>query len=248
MRRRRFLGALAALGAAPGFASEHTVEAMRFSSLAPGAALPEWLRPYAFANRPRLTEYSLVEDDRRTVLRARADAATAGLIRRLRVDAGRYPIVGWRWKVTNLLAKSDLATKEGDDYPVRLYVGFDVDPATLPAAERFKLDLARLFWGEDLPLAALCYVWDARAPAGTFAPNAYTDRVRMVVVESGAARLGRWVAYERDVAVDYRRAFGPSRPPVPAVNAIIVSTDTDNTGERAEAFYGDVEFRSRRSS
>jgi hypothetical protein len=246
VKRRRFLAALAALGAAPGIASEHVVEAMRFSLLAPGAPLPPWLSPYSFANRPRLTEYSLVEDGRRTVLRARADASTAGLIRKLRVDPARYPVLAWRWKVTNLLAKSDLATKEGDDYPARLYVTFDVAPATLPAGERFQLGLARLLWGEELPLAALCYVWDARAPAGTVAPNAYTDRVRMVVAESGPAKLGRWVEYRRDVAEDYRRAFGPGEAPM--VNAVIVSTDTDNTGERAEAFYGDVEFRSRRSS
>lgn len=246
MKRRRFLAALAALGAAPLGAAGHAVEAMRFSSLAPGAALPQWLRPYVFANRPRHTQYSLVEDEGRTVLRARADASTAGLMRRLRVDPERHPVLAWRWKVRNLLAKSDLSTREGDDYPARLYVTFELDPATLPAAERFKLDLARLLWGEDLPLAALCYVWDARAPAGTVAPNAYTERVRMVVVESGPARLARWVAYERDVAEDYRRAFAAAQ--VPMVNAVIVATDTDNTGERAEAFYGDVEFRSRRSS
>jgi hypothetical protein len=28
------------------------------------------------------------------------------------------------------------------------------------------------------------------------------------------------------------------------VNSIVVSSDTDNTGENAEAFFGDVTFRS----
>jgi hypothetical protein len=67
----------------------------------------------------------------------------------------------------------------------------------------------------------------------------------MVVVDSGAADLGRWVAHERDVAADYRRAFGEAPP---AVKGVVVSTDTDNTGEAAEAYYGDVVFRSRRRS
>jgi len=65
------------------------------------------------------------------------------------------------------------------------------------------------------------------------------------VVESGAARLGRWSDYERDVAADYRRAFGAEPP---AVSGVVVSTDTDNTGERAEAYYGDIEFRARPTS
>jgi hypothetical protein len=79
-------------------------------------------------------------------------------------------------------------------------------------------------------------------------PNAYTERVRMVVVESGPARLGQWLRMQRDVAEDYRRAFGADDPevarrPVPRVNAVVVSSDTDNTGETAEAYFGDVSFR-----
>ena len=126
------------------------------------------------------------------------------------------------------------------DFLARLYLSFDLDPATLDLGERMKLVLARAIWGERMPLAALCYVWDSRLPVGTIAPNAYTDRVRMVVADSGPAELGRWVSRERNVAEDYRRAFG-TEPPI--VDAIIVSADTDNTGETAESYFGDAEFR-----
>ena len=106
-----------------------------------------------------------------------------------------------------------------------------------------RLALARAIWGEHLPLAALCYVWDNRAAPGTIVPNAYTDRVRMVVADSGQATVGRWVAHERDVAKDFRSAFGL---PAPYVASVIVSADTDNTGESAESFFGDIEFRAAR--
>jgi len=66
--------------------------------------------------------------------------------------------------------------------------------------------------------------------------------VQRVVAESGAARLGRWIDYQRDVVADYRKAFGAEPP---AVKGVVVSTDTDNTGEAAEAYYGDVVFRAR---
>jgi hypothetical protein len=65
------------------------------------------------------------------------------------------------------------------------------------------------------------------------------------VADSGPALLGRWVERMRDVAADYRRAFGLEAP---AVNGVVVSADTDNTGETAESWFGDIEFRSRRIS
>ncbi|MGH7023888.1 MAG: DUF3047 domain-containing protein, partial [Caulobacteraceae bacterium] len=110
---------------------------------------------------------------------------------------------------------------------------------------RLGVEIARALYGPDAPAAALCYVWATRAPVGTFAPNAYSGRVQMVVVESGEAALGRWRAYDRDVAADYRRAFGAAPP---RVKGVLVSTDADNTGETAEAYYGDVSFRSRPSA
>jgi hypothetical protein len=46
---------------------------------------------------------------------------------------------------------------------------------------------------------------------------------------------------ERNYVSDYRRAFGQE----PSLVGIGIMTDTDNTGESVEAFYGDIELRSR---
>lgn len=243
MKRRAFLAAAAAFALPVRAAAE--VHALRFSALHPGEPLPAQYRAYVFAGQARRTEYALVEDAGATVLRARAEASTAGIIHDLRVDPAAHPVLAWRWKATRLPQKADLRTKAGDDYAARLYVVFDLRLAALPLGERVGVTLARLIYGEDVPAAALCYVWASRAAVGTIAPNAYTGRVRMVVVDSGGANLGRWVAHERDVAADFRRAFGEAPP---AVKGVVVSTDTDNTGETAEAYYGDVVFRSRRRS
>ena len=245
MNRRRFLaaGGLALLPLAA--AAQQPAAAMRFSVLRPGAVLPPEYQVFAFRGKKRHTEYTLVADEGRTALRARADASASGIVRRLRVDPRVLPLLSWSWKATRLLDKSDITKRAGDDFPARLYVNFDLDAASLTLAERTELRLARLLYGADVPAAVLCYVWAARAPSGSIAPSPFTRRVRIVVAESGPARLGRWLAYERNVAEDYRRAFGAEPP---AISGVMVMTDTDNTGESAEAFYGDVEFRPRRPS
>ena len=44
---------------------------------------------------------------------------------------------------------------------------------------------------------------------------------------------------ERNVYDDYKRAFG-EEPPI--VNGVAIMTDTDDTGETATAYYGDIVF------
>jgi hypothetical protein len=62
----------------------------------------------------------------------------------------------------------------------------------------------------------------------------------MIVVESGAADLNRWVTEERNVYEDYKAAFG-DEPSL--ISGVAIMTDTDNTGESATAFYGDIVFK-----
>ena len=209
-----------------------------FSATEPGVSLPA---PWKLATLPKIsrqTRYALVRDGDAVVLRADADASMAGVAHPLKLDVRTHPVIEWRWKVMNLLKKSDIAAKQGDDYPARVYVLFDYDIRKLPFSVRAKIRLARLV-GADIPLAALCYVWDGKAAAGTSVWSVYTDRVRVIVAESGAANLGKWVTIRRDVAADFRAAFGEDPP---AISGVVLATDTDNTGESATAFYGDIRF------
>lgn len=206
------------------------------------APLPDGWQPFNPAPKARPTRYIAERDGAATVIRAEADGSMSGLIRRQRVDPARTPILRWHWRIATPLKAADMATKAGDDYAARLYVLFDYDRSKLDFGTRTKLALAKLLYGVEVPAAALNYVWDNRYPVGTLRPNAYTDRARMVVVESGAARAGQWVTVTRDIAADFRAAFGEEPPPVVA---IAIATDTDNTGERATAWYGEIRFLAR---
>lgn len=230
---------LAVLSAATALAIDDRVIAGAFSTMRAGAALPPGWTSLEAANIKVRTRYALVDDNGVTVLRADSQSGASGLSRSVRVDPAELPWLRWRWKISNIIEQADLRTREGDDFPARVYVMFDYPLDKLPFLERNKLRLARALFDPHLPAATLCYVWDGKAPAGTIATSAYTERVKVIVVESGAARARQWVDVERNIARDFRAAFGEEAPPV---SAIAVATDTDNTGTAATAFFGDISF------
>ena len=210
-----------------------------FSTAPPGAALPSgWREQHV----PRATpsELRLVTDGGTTVLQARSRAAAGAAIHPLRENA-EGTALAWRWKIDRVVERANMDTREGDDFAARVYVFFDVPLDALPFADRWKVRLARLLHGDSLPTAAICYVWDNRHPAGTSRWSPYTDRVRVVVVESGAAQAGRWLDERRDLAADFRSAFGSQwTGPVPAITGVAVGNDTDQTAESVTAWFGDL--------
>ena len=81
------------------------------------------------------------------------------------------------------------------------------------------------------------YTWDNDLPADTMLDNAYSSRVRMIIVESGAMNVGKWRSFRRNVAEDYYRAFGEKPGPIISVG---VMTDSNSTATDAVAYYGDL--------
>ena len=71
-------------------------------------------------------------------------------------------------------------------------------------------------------------------------PNAFTQRVRYVVLTSGDALLGTWVPHERDLVTDFLRAFGDETDTVPPLIGLAIGADADNTAGRSVAYVGDL--------
>lgn len=163
------------------------------------------------------TEYRLVKDEGRTVVKASSQDAASALIKKTSFNPVRYRYLRWSWKITAPIAGGDEKTRAGDDYAARVYVVFG----------------GRFFWQTK----AINYIWANRLAKGASIASAYTSNSIMVAAESGKDKAGHWVMEERDIYADYRRLFGVD-PPV--AEAIAIMTDTDNTGSSAEAWYGDI--------
>lgn len=168
------------------------------------------------------TDYRIVDDAGEKVLQAKSSAAASGLVFKTEYDPQEYPILAWRWKIDHVIAGGDSRTRSGDDYAARVYVIFP-----------------HWFFPKT---RTLNYIWGNRLPKGAVQPNAFTGNAMMIAVESGSALAGQWVAVRRNIVEDYRRAFGEDPP---KVGAIAIMTDTDQTGESALAWYGDIEARRR---
>ena len=213
-----------------------------FSASPPGAPPSGWVHT-TLPKVTRASQFDLVDDSGTTVLRVRSDAAASSLTRAVSIDTAATPVLQWRWEVSGAVKGSDLRHKHGDDYAARLYVFFDFPADRLSMSERMAIAAARLLHGAQVPTAALCYVWGTAQSVGTIAPNPYTDRVRMIVLQSGNAEAGRWKDESRDLRADFQAAFGEAAP---NITGIAVSADTDNTGERVEARFGDIRFEAAR--
>lgn len=202
-----------------------------------------WQR-WQLARHKTPTRYELVVDPATgaVVLHAIADRAASGLQQPLAVDPVARPRIAWRWQVKSLIDGADNTDREAKDSPVRLLLFFDGDKRALPPREQMRLELARLASGSEPPYATLMYIWENRQPVGTLIESAHTGRVKMVVAGTGADRLRQWKQFERDYVQDFQRAFGelPGR-----LIGIGILTDTDNTGARIEALYGDIVLAAR---
>jgi hypothetical protein len=238
-RRAAVVALLLALFAVAATAAEPDV-VMRFSpSLVEGGSPPGW-EPVTFRRIERHTRYTVIAEGDGHALRAESDRAASGLSWPLDLDARVYRRLEWRWKIERVLDRADARTRAGDDYPARVYVAFRFDPERATAWERLRYGAIKVIYGRYPPKHVINYVWDNRLPPGTMLDNAYTDRAKMIVVQSGAARAGAWVGESRDVYDDYRRLFDAEPP---AIVGVAVMTDTDDTGERAVAYYGTLALR-----
>ena len=211
----------------------------QFSSGEPGETLPPGWRAWTVGKYKKATEYSLVKDDGQTVIRASANASASGLSQDVRVDTREFPLLRWRWKVPELIAGADNNRRQSEDSPVRVIVTFQGDKSKWSFEDRVFAGQMKMLTGYEMPYATLMYIWENRAPVSTVITNQHTTRVKMIVAGSGNDRVGEWREEVRNVYEDYKRAF---REEPLLTRSIGIMTDTDNTGEKVLAYYGDISF------
>jgi hypothetical protein len=91
-------------------------------------------------------------------------------------------------------------------------------------------------------ILAIQYVWSQNEPPGATWANAFVPNAHEVAARSGPAKPGTWQVEQRDLAADFRAAFGTD---IDRVDAVCIMTDGDQTGALVEGWYGDITLQAR---
>lgn len=189
--------------------------------------LPQQTKPF--------TRFGVVTLDGQRVLRVEAVASYGNLVHGLNEDVGKHQLA-WRWRLEQAPTGADLRKRDGDDIGIKVCAMFDLATSAVPFVERQVLRIARLRATELLPAASICYVWDSRLPPGTVLDNAFTRRIRQIVLRGSETATGSWVSERRDVWADFRRLFADEAEAVPPMVGVAIGADADNTQSRSLAY------------
>jgi len=172
------------------------------------------------------TDYKRVTIDGVAAIRAVAQDSASGLYRDVDYRVADRPWLEWTWRVDRLQRTADIRVKDREDFAAAIFLIFG-HPSML-----------------DPDVPTLAYVWTSDLlPEGAVVDSPHHPGfIRDIVVRSGAGRLGQWMHERRNVAEDFRKAFG--REPPDTVGVLALFTDNDQTGEPVEAYYGAIAARS----
>jgi hypothetical protein len=175
------------------------------------------------------------------VLKVESDESYGNLVHSMHAQVSEHSVLAWRWRVDKLVDQADIKVRSGDDSAAKLCVFFAFDGSKLALGERTRLALARSSTGQDVPTETLCYVWDNKLPIDSGLNSAFTKRIRFIVLQSGGAKLGQWIAQKRNLVADYQRMFADeSEGKTPEVTGVAVQADSDNTHGHGLAYFGDI--------
>ena len=191
------------------------------------------------------THFDIVDVDGRRAFRVEADQSYGILIHPLSGSGGGAHRLSWRWRVDAPNDRAGLCERSGDDVAAEICDGFELPLDRVPFLERQSLRLARLASKEAVPAAEVCCVWDSHLPTRTEIDNAFTRRIRMIVVRGAGTPIATWRSQSRDIGADFVRLFGDEAKEVPPIIAVAVAGDADNTHVHTVAHVADLVLASR---
>lgn len=162
-------------------------------------------------------DISTSKEDNESILHLKSVKSSFSLERGLDIDPAQTPYLMWRWKVTELPNRGDFRHSSTDDEAAQVLVAF---------ADR----------------RVLSYIWDSTAPKGLMQSASIFPWVHVysVVCRSGTAEANHWLMERRNVAEDYKKAYGK---PAPHVKGLRLQINSQHTAAVAESYFGEVAFR-----
>jgi hypothetical protein len=191
-----------------------------------------------------VSQFDLVDLDGAHVLRVRSDKSWGTLAHPVNEAIKPGSMLRWRWRLDQPLAKADIHAKATEDSPLKMCLSFDMSADSIPSGERALFKLAQFLSRDKIPTATLCYIWGGKEAIGYEQASLFTARVRFIVLANESTPLKTWASKERNIYADFLKAFGHEAGTVPALSAILIGADSDNTQSIGYGYVGDVQLSS----
>lgn len=155
------------------------------------------------------------------VLKVFADKATGALFCTPHkvVDLTKTPIIRWRWRVNTFPKGGDGRKNDCDDQAIAIYIG----------ANDWMLK------------KSISYRWETETPQGYEGDCSYAGgavKVKWFCLRNQETGKGKWVIEERNVAKDFKKAFGF----VPKEFALSIGANSQNTKSESLAYIDYIQF------
>ena len=147
-----------------------------------------------------------------------SERASFGLTKKININIKEYPYINFRWKVIELPENGDFRKKETDDQAAQVYIAFGT----------FKLT-AKI----------VGYLWENEAPKLITGVSPAWSKTRLIVLESGPEKLGKWVFEKRNVYDDFKELFEKEPSEAKLISLYI---NSQHTKSRAESYFGEIYF------
>ncbi|MBN1827789.1 MAG: DUF3047 domain-containing protein [Deltaproteobacteria bacterium] len=186
--------------------------------------------------------FSLSRKEGTMILEVKSLNSASALLKRCDIDLDEYPVLTWRWRVNRSVGMAVERDSGRNDAAARIRAVFGKGTEKEP----FKNvpELKKFFEGRGLVLPVLepwgykiDYIWATGLRPGEVVDYPGRGTHKMIALEQGNNRAGRWVWEERNLQEDFRRLFGMDSP---RLSAVLVLSDTDQTNEGVEAAFSSI--------
>jgi Protein of unknown function (DUF3047) len=191
-----------------------------------------------------VSQFDVTDLDGAQALRVKADKSWGTLAHPVNEAVKPSSMLRWKWRLDQPLAKTDIHAKATEDSALKICLSFDMPADNIPSGERSLFKLAQFFTKEKIPTATLCYIWGGKEAIGYEQVSLFTGRVRFIVLANESSPLKIWQSKERNIYADFLKAFGQEAGTVPALSAILIGADADNTQGSSMGYVGDIQLSS----
>jgi hypothetical protein len=202
---------------------------------------PKGWKTVTYFNVPP-TSYRVVKYRGEYILKAEGIGTSSCLFREVKAELEDYPVISWRWKISNVIRQAIETRKDRYDSAARVIVVFETEPEALPTWYGIEYLLRRLISRNEPSGPRIEYIWGNRIEKERILDNPSLKHSKVIVLESGERKAKQWVREKRNLVKDFEAAFG-TQPK--GILALGIQTDSDQSNEGVTAYYGEIFLRRR---